>query len=90
MTPYRGHDEDESDWEDEGEEEYGDDYDSDEEPTVPCPFCKAEILEDSPRCPSCERFISDDDHATSTKPVWVIATALVLLGIAIWWAFKAF
>ena len=64
--------------------------DADDEPTVPCPYCRREILEDSPRCPYCERYISDEDHAGPSKPVWVIVTALICLGIAIWWVLGAF
>lgn len=67
-----------------------DDTDTDEEPTVPCPYCRREILEDSPRCPYCERYISAEDHTAPGKPLWVILTALVCLGIAIWWLFVAF
>ena len=89
MTPYRDQDEDD-DWADEDEADLGDDSDSDEEPTVPCPYCRQEILEDVPQCPYCERYISEEDHAGVTKPAWVIATALVLLGITVWWAFTAF
>lgn len=85
MTTYRDQDEDDDDWED----DEGDvDADSDDEPTVPCPYCRREILEDSPRCPYCERYISAEDHAGSPKPLWVIATALACLGIAIWWIFR--
>lgn len=87
MTAFRDHDED---WDDD-EVDDGDGLDdSDDEPTVPCPSCRREILEDSPRCPYCERYISEEDHATSSKPLWVIATALVCLAIALWLAFVAF
>ncbi|MFM8953461.1 MAG: hypothetical protein ACKOOF_10440 [Planctomycetaceae bacterium] len=79
MNAYREEDEDE-DWEN----------DSDEEPTVPCPYCRRDILEDSPRCPYCERYISEEDHASHGKPLWVIATALICLGVAIWWVFLGF
>lgn len=64
--------------------------DVDEEPTVPCPSCRREILEDSPRCPYCERYISAEDHAGDRKPAWVILTALICLGISVWWLFTAF
>lgn len=84
MNAYRDEDED---WDDE-EADLGDD--SDEEPTVPCPYCRRDILEDSPRCPYCERYISEEDHTGRTKPLWVIATALICLGVAIWWVFVAF
>lgn len=75
------HDEDEN-WDDE-EADLGDE--SDEEPTVPCPFCRRDILEDSPRCPYCERYISEEDHAGSQKSLWVIVTALACLAAALWW-----
>lgn len=85
MTAYR--DEDRDDWEQDDWDEEGDD--SDEEPTVPCPYCRREILEDTPRCPYCERYVSAEDHAGPRKPAWVVFTALVCLGIAIWWALAA-
>jgi hypothetical protein len=87
MNTYRDEDEDE-DW-GESEVDYDGD-DSDEEPTIPCPYCRREILEDSPRCSYCERYISAEDHAGPGKPIWVIATALVCLAIALWWVFVAF
>ena len=85
MTAAR--DEDDDDWDDEADDD-GDD--TDEEPTVPCPYCRRDILEDSPRCPHCERYISEEDHAAPRKPLWVILTAIVCLAIALWWVFVAF
>lgn len=73
-------------YEDEDEEDDG----WDEEPTVACPYCRREILEDTPRCPYCERYISEEDHEGHARPWWVIATALICLGIAVWWVFAAF
>ena len=87
MNAYRDADDDESDWDD---DEADDGDDSDEEPTVPCPYCRREILEETPRCPYCERYISEEDRAGPRKPLWVIATALICLGIAIWWVFSVF
>lgn len=89
MNAFRGRDED---WDnDEVDADYGDGLDdSEDEPTVPCPYCRREILEDSPRCPYCERYISEEDHAAPGKPLWVIATALVCLAIALWLVFAAF
>jgi hypothetical protein len=85
MTVYRDQNEDDDDWEDD-ETDLGDD--SDDQPTVPCPYCRHEILEDSPRCPYCDRYVSAEDQASPKKPLWVIATALTCLGIAIWWIFN--
>ncbi len=87
---YREQDDDEADEEwDADVAGYGVEPD-DDEPTVPCPYCRREILEDVPQCPYCERYISAEDHAQPSKPLWVIMTALVCLGIAIWLAFAAF
>jgi hypothetical protein len=91
MNAYRDAD-DEDDWEDDpvGSDSGDDLEDPDHEPTVPCPYCRREILEDSPRCPYCERFISAEDRLPAGKPVWIIVTALVCLGVAIWWAIAVF
>ncbi len=65
----------EADWDDE-------DHD---EPTVPCPYCKRQILEDSPRCPYCEQYISEEDAPSSRKPVWIIIGALLCLYVVYRW-----
>jgi hypothetical protein len=86
MTAQRDDDRDQ-DWDDEDESDFDDD--SDGEPTVPCPYCSREILEDSPYCPHCQRYVSAEDHAGPRRPLWVIVTALICLGTAIWWVFTA-
>jgi hypothetical protein len=85
MSAYRDDDRDE-DWDD---DEPGFDDDSDDEPTIPCPSCGREMLEDSPYCPSCQRYISAEDHAGPRRPPWVIVTALICLAAALWWVFSA-
>ena len=90
MNAYRYADDEESDWDDDEADDGDTSEDSDEEPTVPCPYCKEDILEDSPYCPHCEQYISEEDYAGPGKPLWVFLTALVCLGIAIWWVFAAF
>jgi hypothetical protein len=62
-----------------------DDGDGDDETDV-CPYCGADIHEDSVRCPHCERYLSRED-APLNRPRWFVATALVCLLIALWWAF---
>jgi len=64
----------EPDWDDDPELDSDDGYpeeDDDEEPTIPCPYCRREIHEDSPRCPYCERYISHED-APARKPWWLV------------------
>jgi len=90
MTRYRDDDDDEDDGCDDGWDDEADEgNESDDESTVPCPYCGQQMLEDSPRCPSCERYISAEDSAPPRKPLWVIATALVCLAIAFWWLLAA-
>lgn len=88
---FREYDSDEADGEDGWDDIENDSgEDSGDESTLPCPSCRREILEDSPRCPYCGRYLTEEDHAGPGKPVWVIATALVCLAMAVWWVLAAF
>jgi len=52
MNAYRDGDDEEDRDDDDVDSDYGDDYDDpDEEPTVPCPYCRREIPEDVLQCP---------------------------------------
>lgn len=75
MPPYRPDDE-----EDDDDEEWGEDYgeDEDEDDTVPCPYCRRMIHEDSQRCPHCEHYISEED-SPARKPPWIILGAILCL-----------
>jgi hypothetical protein len=85
MRRYDDEDEAEDDeWDD---EQSAFDDDDDDEPTVPCPYCRRDILEDTPRCPYCERYISAEDGGGTTRPTWIVVTALLCLAIAIWCVF---
>jgi hypothetical protein len=59
--------------------------DEDEEPTIPCPHCGAEIHEDSERCPSCEAYISKQDAPPSPKPWWFIVGVIACLYVVYRW-----
>lgn len=82
-------------WHDEDDEDLTDDSiagdeDEDDEPTVPCPYCRREIFEDTPRCPYCERYLSSEDAPALSRhrqPTWVIVTAIICLAMALAWAF---
>jgi hypothetical protein len=66
-------DDDADDWE----------SDSDDASTIPCPYCQREIYEDSPRCPHCGQYISEDDIPSRPKPWWIILGVLLCL-LAMW------
>jgi len=80
-----------NDWRDEIDEEFDDEPDdefdeTDAPATIRCPACSEEIFEDTPRCPACGHFIQDAERLAVSRPAWVFATALLCLGIALWWA----
>jgi hypothetical protein len=53
------------------------DWEEDDEPTIPCPYCKRPIHEDAQRCPYCENYISEEDAPPSRKPWWILLGALL-------------
>lgn len=53
----------------------------DERSVVPCPYCRAEIDEESEQCPKCGTFISDEDAPTA-PPSRTFAVLLVLALVA--------
>jgi hypothetical protein len=66
---------DENEWDD----------DEDEETTVPCPYCRRPIHEDSPRCPLCGNYISEEDTVPARKPWWIIVGVLLALYVVYRW-----
>ncbi len=74
---------DNEDW-DGDDIESGDGNDDDEdEPTVPCPYCRREIFEDAVRCPHCGEYLSEEDAPAGPRPWWIVVGVLLCLA-AIW------
>ncbi len=68
------------DTDDEPEDEEDDDVGADDdEPTLPCPYCRREILEDAERCPYCGSYISREDAPPARKPWWLIIGVVIAL-----------
>jgi hypothetical protein len=81
----RDHD---NDWDDDyGEEAESawEDFDDEDDGTMPCPYCRRPIHEEAERCPHCERYLSDEDAPTARKPWWVIAGAVICMYVAYRW-----
>lgn len=75
-------DDDDADGEwDDGSDETSDDGSEDDaaDDTIPCPFCRRPIWDDSERCPHCGMEIGGEDAPVPRRPWWVIVTALILL-----------
>lgn len=65
-----------ADWEDpdgEGEDAL------DETPTRECPKCGCDVYDDAEQCPLCGEYFTREQLGPSAFPVWVRATALVVL-----------
>ena len=80
----------EEQWDDHGEREDEDfDYseDDDDDLCIPCPFCGRRILEESERCPYCEKYISREDAPYARKPLWIWIGVLVCLYVVYRWIF---
>jgi predicted nucleic acid-binding Zn ribbon protein len=96
-TRYDEPDEDEdedSDWEPD-EDHYDPDepetyphglYDDDGPPTVPCPHCGADILEDSEQCPKCGSYVSKEDAPAGSgkSAAWWVLVLLALAVVLMW------
>ena len=54
-------------------------FDGEEENTIPCPYCGIDIYDDAEVCPHCRSYIVDEDRPS--LPMWVIGTALLLLAL---------
>ena len=67
-----------------GEDDWNEE-DDDEEPTIPCPYCRRQIHEESQRCPYCENYISEEDAVPARKPWWIIIGALLALYVVYRW-----
>ena len=69
---------DEDDWENPEQD------DSDGDDTVPCPYCRRPIHEDSQRCPHCEMYICED-APPGPKPLWLVIGVLACMAAAALW-----
>ncbi|HYT87361.1 MAG TPA: hypothetical protein VEL76_01450 [Gemmataceae bacterium] len=80
------YDEDEE-WE-AGEYSEGED-EADGDDTVPCPYCRTEVYEDTVRCPACGHYLSREDAPASRQAWWVIIGALCVLAVVAIWVFSS-
>ncbi|MFM9963453.1 MAG: hypothetical protein ACKV2Q_19770 [Planctomycetaceae bacterium] len=78
----------EQDWDDADEDDFAGDFA--DESTMPCPYCGSEIHADSPRCPSCENYLSLEDAPPTPahkKPWWVLLGVGLGLLVFLRWLF---
>jgi hypothetical protein len=79
---------DEDAWDGDAPEDFADEESNgDDEPTIPCPYCGQDIHEDSPRCPHCENYLSQEDSPPAPKPWWFLIGAGLGLLVFLRWLF---
>jgi hypothetical protein len=63
------------------------DYSEDEDDDLcfPCPHCGRRILEESERCPYCEKYLSKEDAPPTRKPWWIWLGVLTCLYVVYRW-----
>jgi hypothetical protein len=57
----------------------------DEDATVPCPHCGADVYDDAEQCPTCGQYLSHIDAPAAGRSWWIVGGALICLLIVIWW-----
>jgi hypothetical protein len=68
------------------DDDWDDDDGRDEEAaTIPCPYCRRPIHEDTPRCPYCGNYVSEEDSPPQRKPWWIVVGVLVCLYLVYRW-----
>jgi hypothetical protein len=78
---------DDDDYDPDDPETYPDGMYADENlPTVPCPYCHEEVVEDVAACPYCGNYLSREDATPgqSRSLFWVIMMLLALATAAFW------
>jgi len=70
------------------DDEWEEDDEGEDEDTIPCPYCKAEIYDGAEQCPKCGRYISEEDAPAEAKPRWIVIASVLCLVIAILWVWK--
>lgn len=62
---------------------------ADDDNTLPCPFCGAEIFEDADRCTECGRYLTREEATGDRKPWWLVVGVVICLLIVLSWALGA-
>ena len=62
--------------------------DDDEDNTIDCPYCRASVYADTPRCPKCGNYISREDSQPARKPWWILLGAAAALFAVYQWIIR--
>jgi predicted nucleic acid-binding Zn ribbon protein len=62
--------------------------DPDDDFTVPCPQCGAEIYDQAERCPQCGEYLSRETARAAWPRWWMVIGVLICLAIVAGWVFS--
>ena len=63
--------------------------DDDDNATIACPHCGADVYDDAEQCPACGQYLSQEDAPAKTPPWWILIGVAICLVIAILWMLGA-
>jgi hypothetical protein len=63
-----------------------DDSAGEDDPTIDCPHCGADVYDDAEQCPSCGTYLSKEDAPAQLPPLWILIGVAVCILIVIAWA----
>ena len=73
------------------EEDSDDDYagfdtaPDDQDATIDCPHCGAEIYDDTEQCPQCGKYLSDEGAPAKLPPLWILIGVAICVLIVVAW-----
>ena len=72
------------------DDDWEDDLDEDDEDNgyIDCPHCGQSMLEAADYCPSCDRWMSDEDTPKKSQPLWLIIGIVICLVISLGWILR--
>lgn len=71
-------------WDDD-ELDADDEFDQDDDQTLPCPYCGEPVYDEAEQCPACGNYLSEEDAPRRPKPLWIVAGVAACIVIVICW-----
>lgn len=69
-------------------DDWDNDLDEKDDGYIDCPYCGKTMLEDAEYCPSCDRWMSDEDLPKPPQPLWIVIGIALCLAVALTWIMR--
>jgi uncharacterized protein (DUF983 family) len=57
--------------------------------TIACPHCGAQIYDDTEQCPQCGKYLSEEDAPAKLPPLWILIGVAICILIVVAWMLGA-